>query len=137
MTTFGQQHALQRYANIDLECEVATATPHRIAQMLMEGVLQKLAIALRSLESGAISAKGENIGRAIALVGELRASLDPERGGEIAERLDGLYGYMTSCLLEAHIRDDADRLHEVKALMSEIKEGWDALATQAQAEVAS
>jgi len=52
-------------------------------------------------------------------------SLDKETGGEIAQNLDALYGYMQLRLLRANLHDDVEILSEVSTLLRTIKDGWD------------
>ena len=119
--------ALQRYRAIDIECELLSSTPHRVVQMLMEGVMERLSLALGCMQRADVVGVGKNITQTIDLIGELRASLDFEQGADIATRLDGLYVYMTSSLLEAQLDSDSEKILFVRNLMSEIKGGWDGL----------
>ncbi len=114
------------------------ADPHRLVQMLMEGFLTRVANAKGAMRRGETAAKGTEIGKAISIVDGLRASLDMQRGGELAENLSGLYEYMQGRLLQANLHNDTDRLDEVARLMREIKAGWDGIADEArnQAETA-
>ena len=122
---------LAQYQQVNTESGVENATPHRLIQMLMEGVLQRLAEAKGALQRSAVSDKGEAIGKALSIVGGLRDSLNREVGGEMAENLDDLYEYMQRRLLEANITNSEDIIDEVMALMRTIKSGWDGIADQA------
>ncbi len=108
------------------------ADPHRLVQMLMEGFLTRVAGAKGAMARGETARKGTEIGKAISIVDGLRASLDMQRGGELAENLSGLYEYMQGRLLEANLHDDADKLEEAARLMREIKAGWDGIADEAR-----
>ncbi|MCC5857854.1 MAG: flagellar export chaperone FliS [Ectothiorhodospiraceae bacterium] len=108
------------------------ADPHRLVQMLMEGFLTRVASAKGAMRRGEAAAKGTEIGKAISIVDGLRASLDMQRGGELAENLSGLYEYMQGRLLQANLHNDTDRLDEVARLMREIKAGWDGIADEAR-----
>ena len=54
----------------------------------------------------------------------LQASLDLEKGGEIAANLADLYAYCSRRLLHANLKSDVEAVQEVKKLMSEIREAW-------------
>ena len=58
----------------------------------------------------------------------LKISLDHEKGGDIAARLDALYDYMVARLLQANIRNDAKALEEVSGLLEEIHSAWREIA---------
>lgn len=122
-------NALQQYQRVGVQSEVDNASPHRLVQMLMAGAAARIAAAMRHLARGAVAEKGQSISLAISIIAGLRASLDKERGGEIAENLDGLYDYMTRRLLEANLKNDRVMLEEVQSLLKRIRDGWDAAAT--------
>ncbi|MFU8790164.1 MAG: flagellar export chaperone FliS [Methylobacter sp.] len=106
--------------------EIEEANPHRLIQMLYEGGLQRIAVAKGALMRHETAEKGENIGRAIAIIGGLRSSLDLGQG-EIALNLDDLYDYMERRLLEANLKNDIAILDEVASLLREIKAAWDVI----------
>ena len=123
--------AAKAYQSAGAHGRVADADPHRLVQLLLEGALDRLAIARGHLQAGRIAQKGETLSRAIAIVDSLNAHLDLERGGEIAENLRGLYDYATRRLLEANLRNDAAAIDEVAGLLREVKAGWDAIGAAA------
>ena len=120
--------AVKAYNQVGVDTDVASASPHRLIQMLMEGVIQKIAIAKGHMMRGEIADKGAHISWAISIIDGLRMSLNKEAGGEIAQNLDGLYEYMQSDLMEANMHNNQSKLDEVSNLMREIKSGWDAIA---------
>lgn len=130
MSNYNPQEALKQYRQLGIESEISNASPHRLIQLLFEGALSRLAAAQGAMERGDLSAKGELIGKAISIVGGLRASLDMG-AGEISERLDQLYEYMNFKLLEASAQNDAEKVNEVIQLLKTIKSGWDEIGTQA------
>lgn len=117
--------ATKRYQQISIQSAVVDASPHRLVQMLMEGVLERIAIAKGNLARKEIALKGENISRAITIINGLQAALNKEAGGELAENLDNLYDYMIMRLINANYSNDESLLDEVNTLMLEIKSGWD------------
>jgi flagellar protein FliS len=120
-------NALKQYQSVGVSSGVEGATPHRLVQMLMEGALDKVSTARGALVRGDLAEKGRHIGWAINVIGGLRASLDLEKGGEIAANLDQLYDYITRRLSEGNIQNDPAALEEVQSLLGEIKAGWDAI----------
>jgi flagellar protein FliS len=109
------------------EHAIATQSRGRLIVMLYDGAIKFLNQALRSLESGDVPGKGLYIGKAIAIVAELDTSLDMDAGGEIAVNLRRLYGFMRRHLLEANIRNDAQRIRDVIGLLQDLNEGWKAV----------
>lgn len=121
-----RQHANQ-YASIQTNSQLVDASPHRLIQMLMEGLLARINSAKGAIIQKDIEAKNLYINKAIGIVGGLHESLDMEKGGEIAQNLYNLYAYMSSQLLKASIENSTDILDEVATLMREVKSGWDGI----------
>jgi flagellar protein FliS len=119
--------AMNQYKQVGIHSAVMDATPHRLVQMLMEGVLEKIALAKGNIARKEIAKKGENISKAITIVGGLHATLNKEAGGELSENLSNLYDYMSRQLVTANIRSDEGILDEIANLMLEVKAGWDAI----------
>lgn len=124
----GGLHAINRYRQTGEQSRVEDASPHQLVQMLLDGALDRLALARGHLQAGRIQQKAETLSRAMAIVDSLSAQLDLERGGEIAQNLRSLYDYSTRRLLEANLRNDDAAIDEVAGLLREIKAGWDAIA---------
>lgn len=124
------QYAKQ-YAKISAASETESADPHRLIQMLIDGALAKLIVAKAMMERRDVAKKGENVSWAISIIGGLQASLDMQKGGEIAQTLNALYEYMTVRLAQANATNDVSGLDEVIHLMKTIKEGWDGIRPQA------
>ncbi|MEX6503075.1 flagellar export chaperone FliS [Pseudomonas zhanjiangensis] len=119
--------AMRQYQNVNTQAQAVDASPHRLIQMLFEGGLTRIAQARGALERGQTAEKGELIGKALGIIGGLRAGLNLQEGGELATNLDSLYQYMTSRLLEASAKNDAASLDEVASLLRTVKSGWDAI----------
>ncbi|WIX04353.1 flagellar export chaperone FliS [Pseudomonadota bacterium DY0742] len=123
--------AMRQYQQVGVKAQVTEADPHRLIQMLMQGGLDRIAQARGAMLRQAYAEKGVLIGKAINIVGGLRDVLDKEAGGELAENLERLYEYMTMRLFEASRHNDVSKLDEVASLLSEVKNGWDAIGPNA------
>ena len=122
---FNSSAALSSYRNTGLQGVVEQASPHELIRLLMDGALDRIAVARGQLERNEIAAKGASIGRAIGILEGLRNSLDMEAGdGEISNNLDRLYDYMMRRLMLANVNNDAEPLDEVHELLSQIRDAW-------------
>ncbi|MFM0596747.1 flagellar export chaperone FliS [Paraburkholderia bryophila] len=119
------------YARVGVETGVMGASPHRLIVMLYQGARQAIAQARMHLQQGNVPARGEAIGKAIQIVESgLQQSLNVDAGGEIAERLDALYGYMSRRLLEANVKQSEAMLVEVDGLLATLEEAWIGIAPE-------
>lgn len=105
--------------------QVMTADPGTILLLLYQGAIDFLRQAKNGLEKKDMAEKGQNISRALAIIGELQASLNFEVGGEVAHNLDNLYLFMTNHVTKANLSNDAQLLEETIALLATLKEGWE------------
>nr|WP_067287942.1 flagellar export chaperone FliS [Marinobacterium profundum] len=121
--------ATKAYQQINISSEAQGASPHRLIGMLLEGTLKRLAEAKGAIERKDNAAKGETIGKAISIIGELQGSLRDIETNEVAANLDRLYDYMTSTLVQANLESSSEKLNEVALLIIDIKAGWDAIGT--------
>lgn len=111
-----------------MEGGISAASPHRLILLLMEGALVAISIAKLKMSEGEIQERGRAISKAISLIDEgLRASLDLDRGGEIAEHLDALYDYMSRQLFMANLKNSPEMLEEIYRILSDIKGSWEAI----------
>lgn len=125
--SYGNKRAMAQYGKVAAQSEGEYATPHRLVQMLMEGALDKMATAKGCILRKDLEGKSAQITWATSIVNGLRASLDPERGGEIAANLDDLYSYILQRLVDGSVRNDPAPIDEAMGLMLEIKGAWDAM----------
>ena len=122
------RHAMNAYATIGVETGVMAADPHKLVLMLFEGARLAVAEAGRKLQSNETAAKGAAFSKAIMIIDSgLKASLDVEAGGDMAEKLYALYDYMTSRLLIANLHNDLKAVEEVDRLLDELQGAWKAI----------
>jgi flagellar protein FliS len=122
--------AIQEYAQAG--AQLADIEPHKTVQMLLQGAMDRIAIAKGHMQRKEIRQKGDFISKAISIIDGLQASLDYESGGAIAGNLDGLYEYMQRQLLKANLENNQTILDEVFGLLANIKEAWDAIPEDAK-----
>jgi flagellar protein FliS len=132
---YSQNRAAQYHA-VRSHGQVADASPTRLVQIMFEHILSQLATAQGcmgrikdNLPLRDVIAKGKAIGKAVRLIGQLDATLDMERGGQIATNLHNLYLYMLERLTAANAGNDEQIVIEVAALVRKIKSGWDQIVT--------
>ena len=119
------RNALNAYAQVSVNGTVASASPHKLITMLFEGALLSIAAARGHMQRKEIAAKGMAISKAIAIIDEgLRISLDMKAGGDLAEKLDALYEYMSHRLLVANMKNETAPLDEIAGLLNELKDAW-------------
>lgn len=121
------------YAKVGIETAVSTASPHQLIVLLFEGARQAIIVARSGIESGDVPRKGAAITKAIDIIlNGLRASLNLEEGGSLAQNLYALYDYMARRLLHANLNNDTAALDEVLHLLGEIHGAWVSIGDKAE-----
>lgn len=125
---------LGAYQQVHVTTGVDGASPHRLVQMLFEGLLDSLARARGAIAHGNIAVKGEEIGRAVRIVEEgLKAGLNVKDGGRLAQDLNDLYAYVTVRLTYANRHNDEAAIAECVKLIEPVASAWDEIAHKAAA----
>ncbi|MDR1162215.1 MAG: flagellar export chaperone FliS [Candidatus Accumulibacter sp.] len=115
----------QAYSSVSIETSIQNASPHKLILLLFEGAREAIVIARAGMEEDDIPKKGMSITKAIDIIlNGLRASINLEEGGEIAQNLYALYDYMAGRLLHANMHNDRGALNEVLGLLAEIQGAW-------------
>lgn len=124
------------YRKMELAAEVSEASPKDLIQLLFDGAHAKLQRARRCIAYQDIAGRSNALSSASEIIDGLRNSLDLERGGELAENLNELYGYMINRLFRANADNDESAVIEVISLLGTISEAWSALDAEIAAQPA-
>lgn len=77
-----------------------------------------------------------NIQRAQAIITELQATLNMEKGGEFSENLYRLYDFMQDHLNQANREKSKEKIKTVAAFMQDIRDAWAQMLLQSAADQA-
>lgn len=109
---------------------ILTASPEKIVKLLYDGAIRNLEISKNGLSNPATTRSPETstaLGKAIGIVGELRASLDPAVGGKIAQDLDRLYEFSIDQITQSNATRTPAGVTQALQVLRTLKEGWDAV----------
>lgn len=112
------------------ESAVLTAPPERLVVMLYDGVGRFLHQAVVTMRAGDIQTSHDRLRRAEAIIEHLLSTLDMSQG-EVAQQLEAIYMFCQRLIAEARIRQDPEKLEQVRALLGELREAWDQIGTAA------
>jgi flagellar protein FliS len=107
---------------------ILTATPGQLVVMLYDGCLRFLHQAAYAMREGNVTEADARLQRAEAIIDELHATLDMEKGGVVASRLQGIYVFCSRHLIEARFAHDPKMIEKVAELLGELREAWAQIA---------
>jgi flagellar protein FliS len=126
---------LAAYRSTSVHSGMEAADPHRLIVMLMDGALERIAKARGLMTHGGGAEKAQLLQRAIAIIDELRNSLNMKAGGTISANLDALYEYMCTRLVQANASNKPETLDEVSRLLNEVRSAWLQISAQGRAQM--
>ncbi|HCY85162.1 MAG TPA: flagellar export chaperone FliS [Desulfobacteraceae bacterium] len=115
-------NALQSYRKAQVSGE---ADPQKLILMLYEAAIKRLHLAKEGLETNDPRKRGENMGKAIAIISELNASLDENIKTEEINFLRSLYMTMMTELTKVAVTKDVKTVDRAIKYMSELKRIWE------------
>ena len=111
--------------------DIQSRSPLELVVMLYDGALRFTSDARDATVRHDIHARQQHLSRAMAIVSELQNTLDMETGGDVAEHLDKLYGFVHDRLIDASVRQDLQPLDEARRVLTTLREGWLAISRAA------
>lgn len=116
---------LKAYKKTNLEAELSVADPHRVIQMMYEGLIERLSQAKGAIMRHDYEYKADRISKAVGIINGLQSALDNRSNPELGQRMFALYDYMKELLTKASVSLDTDPIDEVINLILPIKQAWD------------
>ena len=129
---------LKFYQKEATKTQLAEASPYKVIQMLMAGVLDNLALAKGALQRKDLETKAKMLSKASAILESLRSCLYESQAPELGQNLYALYSYMMDRLVDASVeKDSTTAIDEVADLFRQIKSAWDEIPFSAQQQAES
>ena len=112
------------YQNAYKKASVNTLDQTKLIIMLYDGAIKNASFAVEHMKSGQIEKVHDCLIKTKNIVTELMATLNMDRGGEIANNLQSLYSYMFSQLIEANMNKKTEPVVVVIDLLKELRAAW-------------
>lgn len=104
--------------------QVTTATPEKILVLLYDGAIKFTLLAQERMKQKDLAGKGVYIGKALAIVTELMATLNHEIGGEVAANLEQLYIYLIGEYGKANLNNEVSHLENAHKILVTLRDTW-------------
>ena len=106
------------------QTQVNTTSQGDLLLMLYDGAIKYLRQAKVKIEEKDFAAKGILISKALDIISELDGSLNPNKGGDLAEKLHNLYFFCTMRLFNANLKMDVKLIDEVLLILSGLRDAY-------------
>ena len=127
---------IKTYSQLGAYTAATDADPHTLITMLFDGALERIASAKGAMQAGDVALKGLMISKAITIVDGLRAHLDMEKGGELADNLRNLYDFSETRLFEANFKNEPELLDDVFQVLNTLRDGWQSMKPKLEEDTA-
>ena len=108
------------------EMSILSAKPERLILMLYDGALRFLRQAIKGLEEKNLEFAHHNMIRTQNILTELIASLNFDKGGEIALNLFRIYEFMHYTLVQANVKKDPEPARKIYEQIKTLRNSWEA-----------
>ncbi|NPA40989.1 MAG: flagellar export chaperone FliS [Aquificae bacterium] len=117
-------------AEVYLQNMVENANPIRLVVMLYDKAITCIEEAVEAIKNGLedtqnVKTKAENLTKVMDILIVLKASLDSDKGQDIAKNLDEIYEALINEVLRINMTNDLEALLKVKEVMEELREAWE------------
>lgn len=130
MNALQRKQFADKYANNYVETSVTEATPHKLVEMLYQGVLRHAKVAKVFIENKNHEKKAFHINKALSIVTGLKNGVNLDANEEVAGNFYDLYDYCYRTLFEASRNNDASKLDEVVEIIQSLNDAWQQMPSE-------
>lgn len=104
--------------------QIESASPGQILVALYDGCIRFCKEAQLHIADGDTAKKGHALGKAIAILGELRSTLDHEVAPDLCTSLERLYVFFQEQLSLANTKMDGSLVDPVVRMLTDLRTAW-------------
>src|SRR5690606_23097440 len=125
--------AARKYQAVQIE----SASPGQILVALYDGCIRFCKGAQLRIEDGDAAGRGQLISKAIAILGELRSTLDHSVSPDLCQHLERLYLFFQEQLTQANLKMDGTYIDPVVRMMTDLRDAWSQAVTEVEGGVSN
>lgn len=104
--------------------QIESASPGQILIALYDGCIRFCKGAQLRIEENDPAGKGQLLSKAIAILGELRSTLDHTVAPDLCSQLERLYTFFQDQLSQANLNMDPTLIDPVIRMMTDLRDAW-------------
>jgi len=116
--------------DVYVKSSVETASPLKQVILLYEKAVLTLKQVKEDIKNNDLRSKIEHISKITDIIKALDASLDFEKGGDIAKNLHNLYDFIDRSLVTVHAKNDTVLVDDLIEILENLKEGWEGIESK-------
>lgn len=123
------------YANYN-QTKVTTVSRGDLLIMLYDGAIRFIREMIDSMESNNIQKRVSASDSALAIINELKMSINPEYNPQLANNLMNIYNFCTRTITNSNLNNKSEDLKPLVLVLEELKAGWEEAAKMEKAKAA-
>ena len=121
---------INKYKSSKISQEMENLNPYSIIHELLQGLNERLAESVNSMDKGNLNNAKEQAQKAQKIAFSLQNCLDFKEGGEVAENLKYLYRHIRFATKMYIEKDKVDLMQSALFVSNEILEGWKGISSK-------
>ena len=121
---------MQAAAKSYFQTQVSTTTQGDLLINLFDAALKFLTQAKEKIAEKKYAEKGILLSKALDILSELQGSLNAQKGGDLADRLQKLYFFCSTRLLAANLKMDVTKIDEVMHILTGLRDAFNEANSQ-------
>ncbi len=121
---------INKYKSSKISQEMENLNPYSIIHELLQGLNERLAESVNSMDKGNLNNAKEQAQKAQKIAFSLQNCLDFKEGGEVAENLNYLYRHIRFATKMYIEKDKVDLMQSALFVSNEILEGWKGISSK-------
>ncbi|HUU29308.1 MAG TPA: flagellar export chaperone FliS [archaeon] len=104
--------------------QIMSSKPEKLILMLYDGALRFIQLAIKGMEKKDIELSHNNLIKTQNILVELMASLNFDKGGEIAGNLFRIYEFMHYTLVQANVKKEVEPVQRIHGQLKKLRDSW-------------
>ena len=117
-----------RYRNMEITGRLEGASPHKLIAILFEELIRAVDAAQLAMERSDTARQADRQAKALSILQALDASLDHEKGGEVASTLSTVYRQCNRLISLGTREKNVEALDKARKLIADIASAWENIA---------
>ena len=126
--------AANAYKNTEIATSVSSANTNELILLVYDRVLENLRLGKKELENNHPGIEEFTVASELINLG-LLASLNDQKGGEIAQNLRNIYLWAMHSIIDARLTKSCEKVEEIINVLNNLRQAWEFIKSPMAVEV--
>lgn len=126
--------AANAYKNTEIATSVSSANTNELILLVYDRVLENLRLGKKELENNRPGIEEFTVASELINLG-LLASLNDQKGGEIAQNLRNIYLWAMHSIIDARLTKSCEKVEEIINVLNNLRQAWEFIKSPMAVEV--